>query len=314
MLNDPIQSCSRAIRMTRIWLLMISGLLLIVVALGTTDAIAQSNSSSEQFFRQNLLSNSVELFVFRSFQMLLTAIAAVLLFGTALVKQHARFLRYLSAAYAITFVAVVAVIISSIFLDQVAERALAAGWAVAADVESAMKLSSAIKQTAVGIDLTLSFCSSFCMLVTWYLLNRYPEQGISNEFFATWAGILGLLITLAQLITGGLQNVALPLIEIVDTVTSAVVLVLVGVGLWNLYPAKRAQPLPLGVLLSYVLWAFANLFYWFVIEWLPSLRVVYGIIIFFIGFATAVITVIYTSLVFTDKSGFNVGPTPPESG
>jgi hypothetical protein len=274
-------------------------------------AFAQSTKADPAILdalgKARLYSNVDEL-VWEFFSALLISFAVILLLRLASGLRNGRFLRHLAGAYSLTAASHVGSVITAVFKDKFAVDGLIStdnatnAWSAILAVNAAWK----------EMDITLSFFSTFWLLLAWDLIAEYPKQGISKPFFTTATAILGLVMALLAVIVAAPIPSPVPgshaymVVQVVDGFSSAAALFLIGLAFCGVYPrsigvSEEPQYRLLGFATGcfYMAWAVAEPL-WYLLR--DSL--LFKVILLLLGLVSMLATVIFCSLALEEKSEF----------
>ena len=234
----------------------------------------------------------------------LIAAAVLLLNRTANATTDSRFLRHIAAAFAIMFFFRLGLIVVACSKALLAFQYL--GYNLQASLEPAQAAKAEqtlgdVNSTWTAISLILSYLSTFWFLLAWWLLRSYPKQGIPRGFYVSAIGILSALVGLSAGIVNVANANAFKLLSIVDVLSSAGVIVMVGWELRKLAP-KRGHPALAGVV--FILYACWGLLQLPMLAFKIDTDTTYYMVLMVSGFAAMLVTVLHSSLVLEDKPEF----------
>ena len=229
--------------------------------------------------------------------------AIILLNRTANATKSSRFLRHIAFAFGVVFFFRLGMIIVALSKSLLAMQYAAQGLPVA-PADRAIEAKNAldgIDSMWNAISMILSYLSTFWLLLAWWLLRQYPQEGIPRGLYATAIGVLTLLVGLAAGIVRSAQANSFRILNLVDVLSSAGVIVLVGWQLMKLTP-KRGHPALSGVV--FVLYSLWGLMQIPILLFKIRTDSTYYMVLMFSGFAAMLSTVMHTSIVLEDKEEY----------
>jgi hypothetical protein len=250
-----------------------------------------------------MLSSNLDFVVWHLFATILAGFVVILLLRVASALQNARFLRHLAGAYSLVAAAHFGWIVTAIFKDRLATEALISHESGASALDAVQTVQAAWDK----MDITLSFFSTFWLLLTWNLIAEFPKQGISKPFFVSATAILGLVLALLAVIVaiplGAADKGTYAFIEIVDVASSAAVLFVIGLAFCSIYPRKigiavhhKHRLFGFGTGCFYMVWAISEPLWY-----LLNRSLLYSVFLFLVGYASMLATVIFCSFALEEK-------------
>jgi len=262
-------------------------------------------------FQNAQLVNKVSLLAVGFLALVLIYGCAILLARTAAGTHNSRFLRHLAVAFSLNatnaLVSIVYILLSAA-LAFLALDTVRSGNSLPLSFSQGL---NTLESTFKGISIMISLLSNVFLFATWDLLRRYPNQGVSKSLFTTLTTIFGsgsLLIVLINLlvIVERLQNEFWRILHIVDLVSSAAGLLLIG---WQLQktlgPRMAAKPVVRATLtwitfLTYLIWGASQLFHeW--LRWFPW----YAALLLTSALAGAIMTITLCSFALEEKPEYS---------
>ncbi|SYZ71893.1 membrane hypothetical protein [Candidatus Zixiibacteriota bacterium] len=228
--------------------------------------------------------------------------AVILIHRTADATLYSRFLKHIEYAFATTILFRVGNIAAAAVKSVLAYQYL--GWDLAnttiiySSAVTAYNTLQSINNTWHATSVMISYLSTFWLLLAWWLLKKYPEEGIPRGFYSWSIGILGGLITIAAGVVTVIGASAIFIIDFLDIGTSAVAIFLVGWQLRKIEARKVNQALRGVVFLFYACWALMQV-------GVPIFRDrpehPFFMVLMFVGFAAMLSTALLTSYILQDK-------------
>jgi hypothetical protein len=254
-----------------------------------------------------MLSSNLDFVVWHLFATILAGFVVILLLRVASALQNARFLRHLAGAYSLVAAAHFGWIVTAVFKDRLATEALISHESAANALDAVQTVQAAWDK----MDITLSFFSTFWLLLTWNLIAEFPKQGISKPFFVSATAILGLVLALLAVIVaiplGAADKGTYTFIEIVDVVSSAAVLFVIGLAFCSIYPRKigiavhhKHRLFGFGTGCFYMVWAISEPLWY-----LLNRSLLYSVLLFLVGYASMLTTVIFCSFALEEKREYS---------
>lgn len=184
----------------------------------------------------------------------------ILFWRTAAPNLNSRYLKHLAGAYALTGLFYV----SSIFLAQYKLILFSSAQGQSSQIVSVF---AELEKVGELIKLIFSSLSSCFLLLTWYLMQHYPKEGISRAFYSivvtAYTLAIPAVIGVAQIFSWS----ALRLLHVADSVFAFIGISMVGFGLCRLLWITKKLPRPvrdIGMFLvgaSFLCWAAPQLLY-----------------------------------------------------
>jgi hypothetical protein len=187
----------------------------------------------------------------------------ILFLRTAAPSVHSRYLKHLAGVYALIglfYLSSIALMMLKLVLYFSAHGEKSQVDPVFADLEKVAEL----------IKLIFSSLSSCFLVLTWYLLWHYPQQGISKGFYGTVLGVYIAIIPALETIGHMFGWTGLGVLDVTDTLFASIGVIMVGLGLCRLIWIHRGLRRPVrdvavvGVAIAYLFWAVPQpLFHWY---------------------------------------------------
>jgi len=135
-------------------------------------------------------SYNIDLVLWNLLKAILIGIVAGLLYRVAMVKENARFVRHLALALVLFAGAALVSVISAFIVDRIASESMNEILLSRSETAAASSkiIIQRIERTSDGIGTIMSFFSTFWMALTWFLITRYPTQGMPRDFVVTAMG------------------------------------------------------------------------------------------------------------------------------
>jgi hypothetical protein len=236
------------------------------------------------------------------------ATAVVLLNRTASATLSSRFLKHIGYAFMTILFFRLGAVIMAVSKSLISLQYL--GWQQSShlDINQAKQAAVAFDQVActwTAISLILSYVSTFWLFLAWWLLKQYPDESIPKQFYISAIATLSVLVSLAAGIVGVAHADPLGLLRIVDVLTAATVILLVGWRLMKLEPEKGHRALASVVFLFYACWGLMQIpMVWFA----NALNPTYFTVLMLSAFGAMLSTVLHSSMVLREQPEFETRP------
>lgn len=187
----------------------------------------------------------------------------ILFLRTAAPTIHSRYLKHLAGAYGLIglfYVSSIALLVLKLVLYFSAQGQQSEIATVFANLEKVGEL----------IKLIFSSLSSCFLVLTWYLLWHYPDQGISKGFYGTLFAAYVATIPALEAVGHIFGYNGLSVLDVTDSTFASIGVMMVGAGLCRLVWIRQTLSRPIrdvaafGVAVAFLCWALPQpLFTWY---------------------------------------------------
>ncbi len=267
---------------------------------GTSTAIIDSIKVTETL-REFAPPAAISTILADALAVMLIACAVLLLHRTASATMHSRFLRHIEYSFLVMILfrlgRVVVTGLKSLlafqYLGLDPSKTLSSH-----DAAIVWVMLTNITNNWHAISMMVSFLASFWLFLAWWLLRRYPAEGIPRALYSTAVGVLGGLVALVAGIATTTGADTLFLLDFFDIAASVTVITLVGWELRKLEPKRGHPALSTIVFLFFMSWAILQVP-------IPYFRDKAGdaffLLLMFASFGSMLMTALYTSIVLKDR-------------
>jgi hypothetical protein len=193
----------------------------------------------------------------------ITVVFVILFLRTAAPTLHSRYLKHLAGVYALIglfYVSSIALMVLKLVLYFSARGQQSEIATVFANLEKVGEL----------IKLIFSSLSSCFLVLTWYLLWHYPDQGISKGFYGTLFAAYVATIPALEAVAQMFGYTGLSVLDVTDSTFASIGVIMVGTGLCRLVWIQQKSSRPVrdvtafGVAAAFLCWALPQpLFTWY---------------------------------------------------